>query len=147
MFNNQIDYRLTKAFNFNDSRRNGHIDQQGFANALRVAGATPLSDQLKSLPATATLSDIRSIAQSAPDNLGLFDASTLANFVAKLSKLLNVSQTGYISPMQLVEILRAGGDGFTLADASDLLEDPKKVFTHPKTGEIDIDRFLRTLIS
>ena len=139
------DRRFTRAFLFLDRNRTGYLNAENLIEALRLAGAAPTAAQIRELPQSATLTDIRGIIKTCPSSLGFIDSSRQSTEMARLGKLLDKYKTGFISPMELTEVLQAGGSSFSLPDISELIKDPRKTFTHPRTGELDIERFLRTL--
>ena len=145
ILSNDKDRRFTRAFLFLDKNRTGHLGTENLINALRIAGAAPTPAQIRALPPSATLTDMRGIIKTTPSNLGFREYGDQALELDRFAKLLDKHQTGFISPMELTEVLLAGGSGFHLQDISDLIKDPRRSFTHPRTGEIDIERFLRTL--
>jgi Ca2+-binding EF-hand superfamily protein len=144
-FDAERDRRLLKAFNLFNRSNTGRLDKNGIVNALRVAGGCPSQAMLKWLPSSATLPDLRQMIKAYPERVG-FMADQEAE-LTKLSELLDKSQTGLITKIDLGKILTSGGDPLETSDARELMADPKLTFTSPKNGDIEIKRFLRNLVA
>ena len=139
--------KMTRYFSLMDQDKSGNLERIHYGDALRVAGAAPTSKQMADLPPTCTITDLRQWISDNPESVGFKTNRDRIFETDSMSTLMDMSFTGSITHMRLLEILSSGPTGLSVTEATELVHDPHGLFTSENRNDIDIERFLRMLRS
>ena len=142
---------LSKAFSLQIPGPDGRVGN--LKSLIRMAGGMPTEAQLSVLPQTATLSELQEIIFSKkPEAFGfhrsIHDDQHISEEQEEFEHILNIidkHKSGRIVRSDFVEALTKYGEPLSKSQVSELLNDPRGIFTHSQTGAIDIEKFVNML--